>query len=839
MELEKMKKFKYLKIIIVLIAINIYISIAQPTTVIKGEINYPSWKFTSNSKVSLLNLSNKSIVQSSSINSDGKFIFRDVPFTSYSIEYYESNLLTFSKVISVNSSLTHKVVLNVKDQVTKEVLVLGDISDRGVVGGKTTYNQEEIESMPIFSNSKLIENIILNSAGSVPDEDGRMHIRGEDAQLQYVIDGIPVYGNQTRIYSSLFNASNIKSMDFIRGGINAEYGVATAGVLNINTKSGFDRPMFAHAFVQNGSFSSNDYGLELGGNIDQKVALFVGASSSRTNRYLDPISSGDPIHNTGENKNLFAKADVLLSDKLDLVILGSIAKSNFEIPNSYIGSKQNQNQEMNNSMLGLRLNYELGEKSVLSAVAYSRNDMAEISSNGLSRILNSTDLIEALQNEKFFMGGKRENKVLGGMLEYTTHLIENDNFKVGMGGEKTSLNEYLSFAVTNRNLSTPDSSGGDERFQPYDITRAGTKPFLADYAKNNTRMFAYLQDVIPYEKWNFSAGLRYDYYNLFVAENNLSIRLGANYLLTNDLILRASYNRIVMQSPLENILVSSSSEAATLTGKDQIGIDNKVKSEKSHTLEIGGLYRLNEFVTIDLAGYGKLIDDFIVKVELGNSGVIFPINLKNGLVAGGEIQVKLNNWKNFSGFLNFSTCVSIGLKPSDGSSPISSGLILGEEGKNYSHPFAGEDFFPTEHNQLLTASFNLNYNFGSGIFATLGGRFDSGLPFDLVDSLGKGLDAAQSRVELKRRGYTDKVIDMLSLDPEKPGSPDKSVAPHILFDLSAGIDFRKLSNLPFKITLSVLNILDTTYLYKFESSFGGTHFGTPRMINLRADVYSF
>ncbi|MCX6148371.1 MAG: TonB-dependent receptor [Candidatus Kapabacteria bacterium] len=812
---------------------------AQPTSSIKGEIKYPEWKFSSNSKIVLKNVQNNCIIQENKVNENGTFTFRDVPFSNYLVEYYESDLLTSSKKVSLNSSLTQKIILNIKQQKTSEIVVLADISDKGNVGGKTTYTQKDIEEMPVFSNSKLIETVILNSAGTVPDEDGRMHIRGEDAQLQYVIDGIPVYGNQTRIYSSLFNASNIKSMDFIRGGANAEYGVATAGILNINTKSGFDRPIFAHAFGQSGSFASNDAGVEIGGNLDQKIALFVGASSSKTDRYLDPISLGDPIHNAGKSNNIFVKADALLSDKIDLVILGAYSTSNLDIPNSTISSKQDQKQAMTNSMIGLRLNAELGEKSVMSLVGYTRNDIAEISSNGINRIANSADSIKALQNEKYFMGGKRDNKVIGGMLEFTTKILENDNFKAGIGGEVYPLKEYLSFAVTNRSLSTADSSGGDERFVPYDITRSGSKPFLVDQSKDGNRLFAYVQDVIPFEKWNLSVGLRYDYFNLFKAENNLSLRLGANYLVNEDLILRASYNRIAMQSPLENILVSSSIEAATLTGKDQMGIDNKVKSEKSHILEIGGLYKLNDYVTIDLAGYGKLIEDFIVKVELGNSGVIFPVNLKNGLVAGGELQVKLNNWNNFSGFLSFSTCFSVGLKPDDGSSPISSGLILGEEGHNYSHPFAGEDFFPTEHNQLLTAAFNINYNFGSGIFATLGGRFDSGLPFDLVDSLGKGLDAAQSRLELKRRGYSDKVIDMLSLDSEMEGSPDKSVAPHAIFDLSAGVDFRKLANLPFKLTLSVLNIFDTAYLYKFESSFGGSHFGTPRMINLRADVFSF
>lgn len=831
---------KSLKTIILLLIFSFSsLVFAQPTSSIKGEIKYPEWKFSSNSKIVLKNVQNNSIIQENKVNENGIFTFRDVPFSNYLVEYYESDLLTSSKKISLNSSLTQNIILNIKQQKTSEIVVLADISDKGNVGGKTTYTQKDIEEMPVFSNSKLIETVILNSAGTVPDEDGRMHIRGEDAQLQYVIDGIPVYGNQTRIYSSLFNAGNIKSMDFIRGGANAEYGVATSGILNINTKSGFDRPIFAHAFGQSGSFASNDAGVEIGGNLDQKVALFVGASSSKTDRYLDPISLGDPIHNAGKSNNIFVKADALLSDKIDLVILGAYSTSNFDIPNSTISSKQDQKQAMTNSMIGLRLNAELGEKSVLSLVGYTRNDIAEISSNGINRISNTTDSIKALQNEKYFMGGKRDNKVMGGMLEFTTKILENDNFKAGIGGEVSPLKEYLSFAVTNRSLSTADSSGGDERFIPYDITRFGSKPFLVDQSKDGNRLFAYVQDVIPFDKWNLNVGLRYDYFNLFKAENNLSLRLGANYLVNEDLILRASYNRIAMQSPLENIIVSSSIEAATLTGKDQIGIDNKVKSEKSHILEIGGLYKLNDYLTIDLAGYGKLIEDFIVKVELGNSGVIFPVNLKNGLVSGGELQVKLNNWNNFSGFLSFSTCFSVGLKPSDGSSPISSGLILGEEGHNYSHPFAGEDFFPTEHNQLLTAAFNINYNFGSGIFATLGGRFDSGLPFDLVDSLGKGLDAAQSRLELKRRGYSDKVIDMLSLDPEMEGSPDKSVAPHAIFDLSAGVDFRKLANLPFKLTLSVLNIFDTAYLYKFESSFGGTHFGTPRMINLRADVFSF
>ena len=81
-------------------------------------------------------------------------------------------------------------------------------------------------------------------------------MRGEDAQLQYVVDGIPITGNLTRVYSSLFNAALIKSVDIQTGGLTAEYGVATSGIVAVTTKSGFDRPFFVHAGGLAGSFNN-------------------------------------------------------------------------------------------------------------------------------------------------------------------------------------------------------------------------------------------------------------------------------------------------------------------------------------------------------------------------------------------------------------------------------------------------------------------------------------------------------------------------------------------------------------------------------------------------------
>ena len=838
-------KRKIILLFIFLFSITINV-IAQNTGVIKGQIDKEASASQVVNKVIIKEYVTNSIIQEIPVEKGLNFTAFDIPFGSYIIEVLHNNEVLSKKFVTVSSPVPVEIEINPEPEYSlDEVEVFADYN-RYKTGGRTIYTAETISSLPSISAGTLIENIITSSPGVVPDEDGRLHVRGEDAQLQYVIDGIPITNNQTRIYTTLMNAGIIKSLDFQRGGINPEYGVATAGVLSINTKSGFDKPFFAHAYGDIGSYNMNDFGLEAGGNIGQRAGLFLAYSGLNTDRYLDPVSFsdsvdiGEPYHDYAHSNNFFGKFDALVTDDIDLVTLFSYGKTTFQVPNSFPSSAQDQVHENTNYTAGFRLLAGLSSKSLLSILGYARSDKVTARSNGLLYINNFQDSILALNNEKYFIGNDREIKNIGGNIEFNTSIFSDDNFRAGVGGELFPIDEFFTFAITNPDLSNPDISGGDVRFRSYDITQGGT-PFLVDTSYTGSRYFAYAQEVFDYNKWHFIIGVRYDHINLLENEDNISAKVGTSYTLSDDLVLRASYNRLVMMAPIENILVSSSSQAyALVTAEQQFGVPQNVKSEKSHVLELGSSYLYNRFLTVDLDVYGKLIDDFIVKVELGNSGIIFPANLRKGFVAGGELQFRLNNWNNFSGFLNFSTTASFGIIPEDSSiSPVSGGLILGEEGQNYKHPFAGEDFFPTEHNQIFTAVMNLTYNNPTGYFITFGSRFDSGLPFDLAGENGKGLSAEESRIELRKRGYPDEVIDLLSLEPEadNPDSPDKSVASHFIIDLAAGIDLREISSIPVRLTGTIANVFDTMYLYKFESTFGGTHFGLPRTFSLRAEVF--
>lgn len=828
---------------IILIAMSFNAFPQQSSGTIEGKIRMETPKTEKNDiAIKLIETTAKSLLQTVNITNDGAFIFHNVPFATYDLVVENARELYAVKRIVVSSSVPVYVIIDsVKQLQSETVFVTGSVTsfDQSKAASHTVFTQEKIDEIPSVSSTKKIENIILSSPGAVPDEDGRMHLRGEDAQIQYVIDGIPVTGNLTRVYSSLLNAGMIKSVDIQTGSFGAEYGVANAAILSVTTKSGFDKPLFGSLHSGIGRFNEQEKGLEIGGMLGKNAAVYGNINNSSSNRYLDPIMSSLPNHSFGKNTSAFAKADFILSPDIDLHILGNFNTTEFEIPNSKINSSQDQRQNMKDYLAGLRLNYNLNASSVLSFLGYRRYAKVDFTSSGLSKLVTADDFLKAKDNEKMFIGAERTNESNGFQIEFASNYnwFNMPNvFKAAISGEVYPLKEFFTFAVTNPDLSDTSKAGGDLRYKPYDITQGGS-PFLVNQSKTGSRFSAYLQDQFQYnEKWSFNAGLRFDRYSLFTNEMDVSPRLAASYALTDNVVIRASYNRIFMQAPVENLIVSSSQEALTLTGKEQGSTSNIVNSERSHVFEIGGAYKLNELLDFELVGYSKFINNFIVKVELGNSGIIFPVNLKNGLVAGGELIARLHNWNNISGSLSFSTCASLGLKPEDGSSPIGAGLILGEEGSNYSHPFAGEDMFKTEHNQLMTAVLNVNYHHPAGLFASLNCRFDSGLPFDLADRNGVGLDEAASKTELKARGYSDDIISMLSLSSEEPGSPDKSLAPRVIFDLGAGYNFREVLHFPLEISANILNVLDTPFLYKFESSFGGTHYGYPRMISLKAEL---
>ena len=198
------------------------------------------------------------------------------------------------------------------------------------------------------------------------------------------------------------------------------------------------------------------------------------------------------------------------------------------------------------------------------------------------QITNNAQWQEAImEDDKFFIGGDRTERQYGGQIEYSTRFEASEvshGMKGGLAGEIYPLHEFFTFAVTNPALSDSSLPGGDIRYRAIDITQGG-EPFLFEQSKQGSRYSAFVQDDIGVGKWKLDVGARFDHFYLFTNESYLSPRANAAYAVDENLVLRASYNRIVMQAPLENILVSSSDQARALAGQQQGSTPNRVTSD--------------------------------------------------------------------------------------------------------------------------------------------------------------------------------------------------------------------------------------------------------------------
>src|SRR5580658_6106132 len=104
--------------------------------------------------------------------------------------------------------------------------------------GASTYkfSDASIETLPAGENTPLNQ-VILQAPGVAQDSFGQLHIRGEHNGLQYRLNGV-ILPEGLSVFSQALSPRLAESVRLITGALPAEYGLRTAGIIDINTKSG-------------------------------------------------------------------------------------------------------------------------------------------------------------------------------------------------------------------------------------------------------------------------------------------------------------------------------------------------------------------------------------------------------------------------------------------------------------------------------------------------------------------------------------------------------------------------------------------------------------------------
>ena len=196
-----------------------------------------------------------------------------------------------------------------------------------------SFSREAIQTLPQGDNTE-IDKIVLqapgvnyDSAASNPD----YHIRGEYANVQYRINGIALPEGVSGL-GPVIDAGFIGRLSLLTGTLPAEYGLRTAGVLDITSRAfsvpggtvtmyGGSRETTTPSFDYGGSFGNTQYFVAARGNWNA-----LGIES--------PTPSINAIHDFTDQGKFFGYVSTLLNELTRLSLISGASYSAFQIPNN-------------------------------------------------------------------------------------------------------------------------------------------------------------------------------------------------------------------------------------------------------------------------------------------------------------------------------------------------------------------------------------------------------------------------------------------------------------------------------------------------------------------------
>src|SRR4029077_4146266 len=199
--------------------------------------------------------------------------------------------------------------------------------------GASPYNfsPQALESIPQGENAPLNQ-VLLQAPGVAQDSFGQVHLRGEHANLQFRINGVELPEGLS-VFGQALTSRFANSVTLITGALPAQYGFQTAGVVDIQTKTGTTNPglsLSMYGGSRNWLEPSFDYGGRAG-----PVDWYVTGDFLHSNRGIEnPTSSFNAIHDTtNQFHGLAYVSGIIDPDTRISMILGGYT-GQFRIPNN-------------------------------------------------------------------------------------------------------------------------------------------------------------------------------------------------------------------------------------------------------------------------------------------------------------------------------------------------------------------------------------------------------------------------------------------------------------------------------------------------------------------------
>jgi len=492
---------------------------------------------------------------------------------------------------------------------------------------KYTVTSDQISSQSQGDNAP-INQTILRFPGVVQDSYSQLHVRGEHANLQYRIDGV-LLPEGISVFGQELSTRFVDRLSLITGALPAEYGQRTAGVIDIQTKTG--TAPGGEFSLYGGSYDTINPSFEYGGSSGKWTYYFTGNFLHDSIGIENPTSSGNPLHDNTDQYKGFGYISYIIDDTSRISLILSGAHSDFQIPDNpgqtpaftlagvptFNSSTLNENQT-EQSYFGVvtyqkkldDLDYQVSAFSRYSGLNFQPDQAGDLIFNGVASAVNRGIFSNGLQGDGSYK------------------LNDEHTIRAGF----TFTEEHLT--VNTSNLVFPGFVSGDADVQtssvPFNIEDDSTKQ-------------AYLYGLYLQDEWKLTHeltlnyGARFDVVNAFVNESQLSPRINLVYQPQDSTTLHLGYARYFTPPPLELVSQTSITKFAGTTNAPAVAQGSPVEAERSNYFDAGVTQKITPDFQVGLDGYYKVAKDQLDEGQFGPTVIFSPFNYAKGDVYGGEL----------------------------------------------------------------------------------------------------------------------------------------------------------------------------------------------------------
>jgi outer membrane receptor protein involved in Fe transport len=511
--------------------------------------------------------------------------------------------------------------------------------------GASTYGitHETIENLP-QGDYTPIDKVILQMPGVSYDSavsNPSFHVRGEYGNVQIRINGVVLPEGVSGL-GPFLDSNFIGGMSLLTGALPAEYGLRTAGVLDITSRA-FSAPG-GDIGIYGGSRQTISPSFDYGGSVGNSQYFVAGRGNFNDLGLENPTPGLNAIHDQTDQGKFFGYASTLLDESTRLSFITAASYSTFQIPNNpgqtplgdfpfgmpvtnYDSTTLNEN-EYDTYVANIATLQKHGTDGDAQFAVFSR----------YAEVHFVPDTFGDMVFNDVASDVTRQSTLTG--TQFDTSYIVNNQHTLRSGfavsGEQTN--------VTNASTVMPGDIG------------AVTGPAFQIVDKDSQlgwNIGTYIQDEWQLtDQLTLNAGLRFDQLYQYVDANQLSPRFAVVYKPFAGTTVHAGYARYFTPPYQAQAAQSNVALFANTTNQPDQFTADPVKPERSNYFDVGVDQTVLPGLTMGLDAYYKEARDLLDDGQFGQAVVLTQFNYARGYSEGGEFKLKYTNG-NFNAYANF------------------------------------------------------------------------------------------------------------------------------------------------------------------------------------------